>query len=246
MADNNMEFQTLNKELIPLIHQYKNLQSVYLKSINNGGCFISINGPCEHDTIKSDHPYFLENLSGDDNSGECRKKQSEWQKRCNNNDVKSIFLKHDSSDIIERTEPIRNQLDSIGKLIIDKFNQLQTIVEQTESINTDDKEKATKHILGNIKTLLDENNKMVKIIPANYESSKKRLDSSYLKYVFWICLVILMICVIYVISSNSDNLITLFIKLLLIVISLYYAYSNLRIFYLVIFLIVILSIFFNI
>lgn len=246
MSGGDLEFDTLNKELIPLIDQYKNLQRVYLEAINDGGCFITIKGNCEHDKIRTDHPYFLENLSGDDNSGECRKKQRDWQKRCNNNDVKSIFLKKGSDDIIDKTETIRNQLNTLSKLIIDKFNQLQTIVEKTENVNPYDKEAATKHILGNIKTLLDEKDKMIKIKPANFGSSKKKLDSTYLKYIFWVCLVVLLICVIYVISVNSDNLLILIIKLVVVMISLYYAYSNLRIFYIVIFIIVILAIFFNI
>ena len=240
--DFKLEFDTLNHELIPLLDQYKNLQKVYMKAVNNGGCYITIDGPCDGDKIKTDHPYFFHHESENTNKM-CKSKQTEWQKTCNNRNVTSIFISKD----VSKTLPIKDQLNALNKLIINKFNQMQSISDDIKNtdMKSSDKKAIRDDALKNIKTLLDDKKKFVAVKPANTENSKTILNSSYIKYVFWLCLVILVLSILYFIIFNNQNIIGIIIKLFFIMIGLYYSYTNIQILYIIIFIILILAIFFG-
>ena len=243
--DYNLEFDTLNKELIPLIDQYKQAQDVYQNAINDGGCFLTINGSCKKEPILSNHPFFQEEGEKSKTLEDCFKKQEKLQKICNNKNIDSIFIDQNNHDLINSTAPILQQLNMMNTLIIDKFNQIQKLNQNNKTLKFGEKLTREREVGKQIDKLLDQKRKLKYIHPELDESSDLKLNTNYIKFVFWVSLVILGIGLFFIIYGKSENYLLNIIKFVLVVIGLYFTYNNhFMLLYIVIFGIIIYSIFF--
>ena len=203
--DNNSDFETLNKELIPLIHQYKKLQNTYIQAVNNGGCYININGNCAGDIIKNNSPYFNDPLHNNSIKN-CYKRKQHWQQLCSNDNINSIHISKSNKNIIKKTMPIMKQLDSLNVLIIHKLEIMQKSVTKMKTFEEKNIYGETKRTLQrDINKLMGVRKKMTLISSKPDNSIIYKLNTNYLKYIFSLCLVIFCTAVLYY-SLQTDNI----------------------------------------
>ena len=216
--DENSSFEKLNNELIPLIHKYKKLQETYINAVNNGGCYISIEGNCSDHALKTNHPYFNDPLQNN-SLNNCLEQQEQWKHKCSNNNIDSIYIDSSKKNILEKTNPIRKQLGSINVLIINKLKRMKKIVNEMDTFekkNIFGKNKKT--LMRDIDELTKERMNMQDISNEPNYNLIKKANSNYLKYLFSLCLVIFLGILLFYSLQTEGFLITEFIIVTIIII----------------------------